>query len=77
MSNVALRGTKLFFLRDCDNCGYSEERVFTDSLTGLELCLPCLTQIAGQIHLTPSESGDNLEKLLEDVDTDTRTEPWN
>ena len=76
MSTVAFKGTRLLFLHDCDNCGYSEERVFTDSLTGTELCLPCLTQIAGQINLTPSESGDNLEELLQGVDTDTRTEPW-
>lgn len=54
------------FLRDCDNCGASEERVFVDSWTGMELCLSCLFPIVGQITMGPHTEGDNLTQLLQD-----------
>lgn len=57
----------LSLLRTCDNCGGAEERTFTDSWTGKELCLMCLAPIAGQIKLSPQSDGfDNLAELLEE-----------
>lgn len=57
----------LTIYRDCDACGRIEERVFTDSWTGKDLCLTCLHDIGvGQIAMTPSE-GDNLPELLGDA----------
>lgn len=51
-------------LRDCDNCGRAEERLFTDSWTGEELCIECLRPVLGRLALSPAEDGDNLAELL-------------
>lgn len=56
------------FLRECDNCGGAEERLFVDSWTGLELCLSCLHPIVGQITMAPYTESDNLPALLKDAD---------
>ena len=56
------------FLHECDNCGGTEERLFRDSWTGKELCLPCLYPIAGHITMSPASEGDNLIKLLKEQD---------
>lgn len=53
-------------LKECDRCGTAEERVFTDSWTGKELCLECLTEMAPHIYLSPATEKDNLEKLIEE-----------
>lgn len=54
----------LVILRDCDNCGRSEERLFTDTWTGKELCVECLVPILNHVALSPASEGDNLVKLL-------------
>ena len=57
----------LIFYRDCDNCGASEERVFTDSWTGKELCIMCLAPVIDGVTMSPASDGDNLDaKLKED-----------
>lgn len=52
------------FLRECDNCGQVEERVFTDNWTGKELCIECLAPIINQVTMSPHTEGDNLKRLL-------------
>jgi len=54
---------------ECQNCGRDEERIFTDSFSGKELCIPCLVPIANVLALSPQSEGDNLEELLEDMET--------
>lgn len=54
----------LILLRDCENCGASEERVFVDSWTGMELCASCLSPIIGALACSPASDGDNLNELL-------------
>jgi len=58
-------------MRECDNCGGAETRTFTDSWTGAEFCLTCLTtepetqQDNPLWHLTMSpEDGDNIEQIF-------------
>lgn len=58
----------MFFLHDCDACGASEERMFTDSWTGLELCLSCLHLVAYRTTNSPHSEGDNLKTLLREHD---------
>jgi hypothetical protein len=53
---------------NCDQCGASEERVFTDSWTGKELCAMCLSSIINQITMSPASEGDNLPELLKTLD---------
>jgi hypothetical protein len=55
---------RLYRLHDCQACGSCEERVFTDSYTGLEVCPDCLYKIVGELTLSPASEGDNLKKLL-------------
>lgn len=56
----------MVFLRECENCGASEERTFTDSWTGLELCLQCLAPVIGYVTNSPASEGrDNLKKLID------------
>jgi hypothetical protein len=54
----------MILLRECDNCGAAEERVFTDNWTGKELCLQCLSPIVRAITNSPASEGDNLARLL-------------
>lgn len=56
------------FYEECDACGCQEERVFTDSWTGKELCAACLGTIINDVTNSPCTEGDNLEKLLVDYD---------
>jgi hypothetical protein len=52
------------FMDDCNACGALEERVFTDSWTGRELCAECLGTIINEVTNSPCSEGDNLDKLL-------------
>lgn len=54
------------FMDECDACGALEERVFTDSWTGKQLCASCLYEIIGDVTNSPASEGDNLVKLLVD-----------
>lgn len=49
----------------CDNCEAVEERVFTDTETGTELCLECLGKVAAHVTNSPRSEGDNLGEVLE------------
>lgn len=53
------------FLKECTFCGSSETRLFTDSWSGQELCLECLSSVAAYVTMSPEEEGDNLVKELE------------
>jgi hypothetical protein len=55
----------ILFLQRCDHCEGTEERVFTDSWTGMSLCLMCLHPVASMITMSPASEGDNLEEVLE------------
>ena len=70
--------SKLLMLlsHECDNCGSLEERVFTDSWTGVELCLPCLVEVAGQVTISPGTGKDNLQKLLDETDGMPDSSAW-
>lgn len=59
-------GLGLLLMNNCDHCDSLEERLFTDSWTGKELCLSCLYPIVGKIAMSPQTEGDNLAQLLED-----------
>lgn len=59
----------LVLLHDCDVCGASEERVWTDSFTGMEVCQQCLHPAIGQITNSPHSERDNIKDLL-NVDED-------
>jgi len=48
------------FIHDCDWCKAEEERLFTDSWTGMELCLGCLYRVAYHVTNSPGSEGDNL-----------------
>lgn len=52
------------FLDECGACEALEERVFTDSWTGKELCATCLYEIIGDVTNSPASEGDNLIQLL-------------
>jgi len=52
------------FIKECNWCEASEERVFTDSWTGLELCLRCLGTVADYVTNSPGSEGDNLKDEL-------------
>lgn len=58
----------VLFLEECDACGAYEERTFTDSWTGMELCNSCLYTIIGDVTNSPCSEKDNLEQLLRDHD---------
>lgn len=50
--------------RECSHCQVTEERVFTDSWTGKELCLACIIAVAPYVTNSPASEGDNLETEL-------------
>lgn len=56
--------------KNCDICGGLEERLFTDSWTGLGICLSCLYPVVGEIAMSPASEGDNLRDLLKEYDDD-------
>lgn len=58
----------VLFLEECSACGSIEERVFTDSWTGTELCAQCLGYVIEYVTNSPASEGDNLIKLLVDND---------
>lgn len=51
--------------KNCNVCDGLEERLFTDSWTGLEICLSCLYPVVGEIAMSPASEGDNLRDLLD------------
>ena len=51
-------------LRTCEICENTEERTFTDSYTGLEMCLMCLAPIANNVTNSPATEGDNIRTLI-------------
>lgn len=59
----------LSVLHECDGCGAPEERVFTDTWTGKELCPSCLHKIIGRVQMSPATdpAGDNLPELLKEL----------
>ena len=59
----------LWFIYTCDACGFSEERVFSDSYTGKRLCATCLHTIIGRLTMSPATEGDNLGELWEELTT--------
>lgn len=54
----------IVFLRDCDACGFSEERVWTDSYTQLSLCQQCLGMVLNTTTNSPWDGEDNLREEL-------------
>jgi len=56
----------LLLLKECDACFGTETRLFTDSWTGLELCIECLIKVLPHTTLDP-EDGDNLKKVLREA----------
>jgi hypothetical protein len=59
-------------MKNCDVCGGVEERLLTDSWTGLEICLSCLYPVIGEVAMSPASEGDNLRDLLEVEDENMR-----
>lgn len=54
----------LMLLKECQWCGGVESRLFTDSWTGLELCIDCLSKSVDHITFSPEDEGDNIEDAL-------------
>lgn len=54
----------LIIAHKCSWCGTEEERLFTDSWTGRELCLECLSIVAQHVTNSPATEGDNLLQAL-------------
>lgn len=54
----------VLFIKTCDHCDASEERIFTDSWTGTDLCLSCLDVVARYVTNSPCSEGDNLQDEL-------------
>lgn len=59
-------GLGLLLMNNCTHCDGLEERLFTDSWTGMELCLSCIYPIVGKITMSPQTEGDNLPTLLKE-----------
>ena len=57
-------GFGLLLLKQCDSCGGSETRLYTDSWTGLGLCTECLATVLDRVTMSPEEEGDNLREEL-------------
>lgn len=62
--------SKLIMLlsHECEGCGGLEERVFTDSWSGKELCPGCLHKIVGKLTMSPASEGDNLLELMDELE---------
>lgn len=58
----------VLFLEECNACGALEERVFTDSWTGKEICAACLGYVLDYVTNSPASEGDNFIQLLVDND---------
>lgn len=50
--------------RECTVCASIEERIFTDSWSGKDLCLACLGTIWQDLTNSPASEGDNLNELI-------------
>lgn len=61
-----LSGRMMFLARphECDACGNEEERIWTDSFTGKELCNECISTVAQKLTNSPASEGDNLKAEL-------------
>lgn len=59
----------LMLLKECSWCAGLESRLFTDSWTGLELCIECLSQSINNITFSPEddEYGDNIRQALRET----------
>ena len=57
----------LLLLKECNGCGNSETRLFTDSWSGLELCSECLIKALPYTTMSPEEEGDNLKAVLREA----------
>lgn len=57
-------------MKRCESCDSREERVFTDSWMGLDLCPTCLAGVINQVTMSPATEGDNLKALLDAADED-------
>lgn len=55
---------QVLFYKTCAHCDNDEERVFTDSWTGMDLCLSCLDTVARYVTNSPASEGDNLKYEL-------------
>lgn len=54
-------------LYECAHCARLEERVWTDSFTGTDLCIQCLIDLPlSLLTNSPATEGDNLDPLLTD-----------
>jgi len=63
MAQVGFPGIVGYYV--CDACGSpGHERVFTDSWTGMDLCLECAHPAAYRTTMSPQEEGDNLKQVL-------------
>lgn len=60
-----MSGLYMLLSHRCGGCGGLEERIFTDSWTGRDLCCMCLYRIVGDLTMSPLDEGDNLDELLE------------
>lgn len=54
----------LLLLKECDSCGGSETRLFTDSWSGLAVCAECLIAALPYTTQSPEEEGDNFPAVL-------------
>lgn len=55
--------------RECAGCAAVEERLFTDTYTGKDLCSLCLIKVLPQTTMSPESEGDNLPELLEELES--------
>lgn len=63
-----MAGAWLMFLHDCEVCGATEERIFTDSFSGKEFCIECLSKVLTKLTNSPGSEGDNLDAELKAAD---------
>lgn len=56
-------------LKECDHCGGLETRLFTDSWTGLELCIMCLSEVIDNVTMSPEDEEDGPAGLRNALNT--------
>lgn len=64
----------LLLLKECQGCETSQTRLFTDSWTGMELCIECLIHVLPQTTFSPEDEGDNLRDLIKELHPDEEEE---